>query len=123
METGNILSPGHSHSIMPPPGSPGSMGGSAFHFPGAGPPQSPPTQAQAQVFGQSLPMPSAGLQSQPPVFHQTTNPQINQQGASFNSLSAGPMNVPFQAISQVPSEFFKSLFSVQPLGLAGKNDN
>ncbi|XP_017320297.1 zinc finger CCCH domain-containing protein 6 isoform X2 [Ictalurus punctatus] len=109
METGNMMSPGHSQSILAPPGSPGSMGGPALHFPGSGLPQSPPTQAPPQGFGQGIPMPPTGLQGLPPVFHQNTSPQINQQGAPFTPL----------AISQMPSEFFKSLFSVQPLGLAG----
>lgn len=112
METGNMMSPGHSQSILAPPGSPGSMGGPALHFPGSGLPQSPPTQAPPQGFGQGIPMPPTGLQGLPPVFHQNTSPQINQQGAPFTPL----------AISQMPSEFFKSLFSVQPLGLAGRNE-
>lgn len=123
VETGNMLSPGHSHSILPPPGSPGSMAGPALHFPGPGLPQSPPPQAPPQGFGQGIPMSPTGLQGQPPVFHQNTNPQMNQQGAQFKSLAGGQMNAPFQTISQMPSEFFKSLFSVQPLGFAGRNEN
>ncbi|XP_060781360.1 zinc finger CCCH domain-containing protein 6 isoform X1 [Neoarius graeffei] len=118
VETGNMLSPGHSHSILPPPGSPGSMAGPALHFPGPGLPQSPPPQAPPQGFGQGIPMSPTGLQGQPPVFHQNTNPQMNQQGAQFKSLAGGQMNAPFQTMSQMPSEFFKSLFSVQPLGFA-----
>ncbi|XP_027021675.2 zinc finger CCCH domain-containing protein 6 [Tachysurus fulvidraco] len=118
METGSMMSPGHSHSILPPPGSPGSMGGPAFHFSVTGVPQSPPTQAPPQGFGQGIPMPPPGLQGQPPVFHQNTNPQMNQQGAHFKSLAGGQMNTPFQAMSRMPSEFFKNLFSVQPLALA-----
>ncbi|KAG7334319.1 hypothetical protein KOW79_002726 [Hemibagrus wyckioides] len=118
VETGGMMSPGHSHSILPPPGSPGSMGGPALHFPLPGLPQSPPTQAPPQGFGQGIPMPLPGLQGQPSVFHQNTNPQMNQQGAQFKTLAGGQMNAPFQAMSQMPSEFFKSLFSVQPLALA-----
>lgn len=116
-----MMSPSHSHSILPPPGSPGSSGGPTPHFPGPGLPQSPPPPAPPQVFGQGIPMPPTGLQGQPPVFHQNTNPHMNQQGAAFKSLADGQMNSPFQAMSQMPSEFFKSLFSIQPLGLAGKN--
>lgn len=98
------------------------MGGPALHFPLPGLPQSPPTQAPPQGFGQGIPMPLPGLQGQPSVFHQNTNPQMNQQGAQFKSLAGGQMNAPFQAMSQMPSEFFKSLFSVQPLVLAGRNE-
>lgn len=122
METGNMMSPGHSHSILPPPGSPGSLCGPALHFPGPGLPQSPPTQVPPQGFGQGNPMPTTGLQGQPLVFHQNTKPQMNQQGAPFKSLDGAQMNAPFQAMSQTPSEFFKSLFSVQPLGLIGRNE-
>lgn len=117
-----MMSPGHSHSILPPPGSPSSMGGPALHFPGPGPPQSPQAQSPPQSFGQGIPMPSTGMQVQPPVFHQNTNPQMNQQGAQFKSLAGGQINAPFQAMNQMPSDFFKSLFSVQPLILAGKNE-
>ncbi|KAF5900364.1 zinc finger CCCH domain-containing protein 6-like, partial [Clarias magur] len=112
METDSMMSPGHSHSILPPPESPGSMGGTALHFPGL--PQSP-TQAPAQGYGQSILMPATGLQGQPSVFHQNKNPQTNQQVAPFKA--GGQTDIPFQAMSQMPSEFFKSLFSVQPVGL------
>lgn len=121
VETGTMMSPSHSHSLLPPPGSPGSIGGPVPHFPGPGLPQSPPPQAPPQGFGQG-PMPATGLQGPPPVFHQNPNPHMNQHGAPFKSLAEGQMNSPFQAMSQMPSEFFKSLFSVQPLGLAGKNE-
>ncbi|XP_053358380.1 zinc finger CCCH domain-containing protein 6 isoform X1 [Clarias gariepinus] len=111
METESMMSPGHSHSILPPE-SPGSMGGCALHFPGL--PQSP-TQALPQGYGQCILMPATGLQGQPSVFHQNKNPQTNQQGALFKA--GGQTDIPFQAMSQMPSEFFKSLFSVQPVGL------
>ncbi|KAI5611536.1 zinc finger CCCH domain-containing protein 6 [Silurus asotus] len=122
-ETANMMSPGHSHSILPPPCSPGSMGGPALQFPGSGFPQSPSTQAPAHGFGQGVPVPPTGLQGQSQVFQQNTNPQINQQGAPFKSLSGGQLNAPFQAMGQMPSEFFKSLFSVQPLGLADEGQS
>ncbi|TTI76916.1 Zinc finger CCCH domain-containing protein 6 [Bagarius yarrelli] len=123
METENMVSPGHSHSLIPPPDSPRSMGGPAVPLPGQTLPQSPPTQATPPGFGQGIPMPPPGLQGQSPIFHQNTNPQMNQQGAQFKSLTGGQTNTPFQTVNQMPSEFFKSLFSVQPLALTEEDQS
>ncbi|KAI4897226.1 hypothetical protein NFI96_004597 [Prochilodus magdalenae] len=105
MQAGSMMSPGHSHQ-PPPPESPGSIGGPSLHFPGL--PQSPPAQPLPQGFGQGPPVP-------PPVstgqhFHGNMQ-QMNQQGASLQS------DMPFKAMGQMPSEFFKNLFSSQSLGL------
>ncbi|KAL6487642.1 hypothetical protein MHYP_G00042680 [Metynnis hypsauchen] len=119
-QAGNIMSPGHNNH-PPPPGSPGSMGGPSLHFPGPGLPQSPPGQPPSQVFGQGPSFPPPGLPGQ--HFHGNLqqmnhqNPQMNQQGASLQSVPDTQMNVHFKKMGQVPSEFFRNLFSSQSLGL------
>ncbi|XP_026883489.2 zinc finger CCCH domain-containing protein 6 [Electrophorus electricus] len=125
MQAGHMLSPGHSHSLPPPPGSPGSLGGPPLHYPGPGFPQSPPRQSTTQGFGQGTSLPPPGLSGQAQVFHgnlqqmnhQSPNPHMNQQGTPFQSMPDMQMNTPFQTMGQMPSEFFKNLFSSQSLGL------
>lgn len=116
MQSGNMMSPGHNPQ-HPPPASPGSMG---CPFPG----QSPPKQLPPQGFGQSSSTPSPILPGQDfqGNLQQMSfqNPQMNQQGASFQSMPEMQKNVPFQTMGQIPSEFFKNLFSSQTLGLGGK---
>ncbi|XP_037394684.1 zinc finger CCCH domain-containing protein 6 [Pygocentrus nattereri] len=120
LQAGNMMSPGHNNH-PPPTGSPGSMGGPSLHFPGPGLPQSPPGQPQSQGFGQGPSFPLPGLPGQ--HFHgnlQQMNhqdPQMNQQGASLQSVPDTQMNVPFKKMGQMPSEFFRNLFSSQSLGL------
>ncbi|XP_072533612.1 zinc finger CCCH domain-containing protein 6 isoform X3 [Salminus brasiliensis] len=120
MQAGALMSPGHNHQ-PPPPGSPGSMGVPSSHFPGPGPPQSPQRQLPPQGLGQGPPMPPPILPNQ--HFHGSLqhmdhqNQQMKPQGSSLQSVSdiQMQMNMP---LSQMPSEFFKNLFSSHSLGLA-----
>ncbi|KTF84902.1 hypothetical protein cypCar_00023280 [Cyprinus carpio] len=114
MQAGNMMSspPNASHA----PHS-GSIGSPPIPFTGPGMPQSPPGQPPPQGFGQCSPMPPPG---QPPPFHgnmqHMNRPPLNQQGAPlFQPVPDMPMNMPFQNMGQMPSEFFKNLFSSQSL--------
>ncbi|XP_066535143.1 zinc finger CCCH domain-containing protein 6 isoform X2 [Hoplias malabaricus] len=116
IQSDSMMSPGHNHQ-PPPPGSPGSTCCPSLPFPGSGLPQSPPSQG----FGQGPTMPPPVLPGQhfhgslQQINHQ--NPQMNQQGGSFQSMPDLQMqkNVPFQTVGH--SEIFRNLFSSQTLGL------
>uniref|UniRef100_A0A8C2L396 Zinc finger CCCH-type containing 6 n=1 Tax=Cyprinus carpio TaxID=7962 RepID=A0A8C2L396_CYPCA len=113
MQAGNMMSspPNASHAPHP-----GSIGSPPIPFTGPGMPQSPPGQPPPQGFGQCSPRPPLGP---PPAFHgnmqHMNRPPLNQQGASFQPVPDMPMNMPFQNMGQMPSEFFKNLFSSQSL--------
>ncbi|XP_026079215.1 zinc finger CCCH domain-containing protein 6-like isoform X2 [Carassius auratus] len=114
MQAGNMMSspPNPSHSPHP-----GSIGSPPIPFTGPGMPQSPPCPPPPQGFGQCSPRPPPG---QPPAFHgnmlHMNPPLLNQQGAPmFQPVPVMQMNMPFQNMGQMPSEFFKNLFSSQSL--------
>lgn len=114
MQAGTIMSPGHNHQ-PPPSGSPGTMGSPSTHFPVPSFPQSPQRQLPPQGYGQGPPiLPSqhchANLQNT-----DRQNLQTKAQGSSFQSDMQTQMNMP---LGQLPSEFFKNLFSSHSLGLA-----
>lgn len=109
MQAGNMMSPPPNPSHSPHPGT---MGSPPPPFTGPVIPQSPPCQPPPQGF----PMPPPG---QPPAFHGSMQhmscPPINQQGAPFPPMPDVQMNMPFPNMGQMPSEFFKNLFSSQSL--------
>ncbi|KAG1924575.1 zinc finger CCCH domain-containing protein [Pimephales promelas] len=113
MQTGNMMSspPNPSH-----PPHPGSIRSPPLPFTGPGMPQSPPGQPPPQGFGQCSPMPPPG---QPPPFHvnmqHMNHPPLNHQGAPFQPVPDMQMKMPFPNMGQMPSEFFKNLFSSQSL--------
>ncbi|XP_056106636.1 zinc finger CCCH domain-containing protein 6 isoform X1 [Rhinichthys klamathensis goyatoka] len=113
MQAGNMMSspPNPSH---PPP--PGSIRSPPLPFTGPGMPQSPPGQPPPQGFGQCSPMPPPGP---PPPFHvnmqHMNHPPLNHQGAPFQPVPDMQMKMPFPNMGQMPSEFFKNLFSSQSL--------
>lgn len=119
MQSGSMMSSPPNHSLPPPPGS---MGSPPPPFTGPGMPQSPTGQLPPQGFGQCPPMP--GHQGQPPSFHgnmqHMNRPPMNQQGAPFQPDMQ--MNMPFQNMGHMPSEFFKNLFSSQSLTQGGRSD-
>ncbi|KAA0718349.1 Zinc finger CCCH domain-containing protein 6 [Triplophysa tibetana] len=114
MQSGNMMSPPPNPSLPPPPCS---MGSPPPPFTGPGIPQSPTGQPPSQGFGQCPPMP--GHQGQPPPFHgimqHMNRPPMNQQGAPFQPRPDMQMNMRFQNMGQMPSEFFKNLFTSQSL--------
>lgn len=119
MQSGNMMSSPPNPSLPPPPGS---MGSPPLPFTGPGMPQSPTGQPPPQGFGQCPPMP--GHQGQPPSFHgnmqHMNRPPMNQQGAPFQPVPDMQMNMPFQNMGQMPSQFFKNLFSSQSLTQGGR---
>ncbi|XP_056616990.1 LOW QUALITY PROTEIN: zinc finger CCCH domain-containing protein 6 [Triplophysa dalaica] len=114
MQSGNMMSSPPNPSLPPPPCS---MGSPPPPFTGPGMPQSPTGQPPSQGFGQCPPMP--GHQGQPPPFHgimqHMNRPPMNQQGAPFQPRPDMQMNMRFQNMGQMPSEFFKNLFTSQSL--------
>lgn len=115
MQAGNMMSPPPNPSHSPHPGT---MGSPPPPFTGPVIPQSPPCQPPPQGF----PMPPPG---QPPAFHGSMQhmscPPINQQGAPFPPMPDVQMNMPFPNMGQMPSEFFKNLFSSQSLTQGGRS--
>ncbi|XP_051503784.1 zinc finger CCCH domain-containing protein 6 [Myxocyprinus asiaticus] len=113
MQTGNMMS-SPPNPPQPPPS--GAIGHPPLLFTGPGMPQSPPGQPPPQRFGQCPPMSPPG---QPPGFHgnmqHMLRPPMNQQGALFQPVPDMQMNMPFQNMGQMPSDFFKNLFSSQSL--------
>ncbi|KTG03031.1 hypothetical protein cypCar_00017507 [Cyprinus carpio] len=114
MQAGNMMSspPNPSHSPHP-----GSIGSPPLPFTGPGMPQSPPGPPPPQGFGQCSPRPPLGP---PPAFHgnmqHMNHPPLTQQGAPlFQPVPDMQMNMPFQNMGQMPSEFFRNLFSSQSL--------
>uniref|UniRef100_A0A8B9GWL7 Zinc finger CCCH-type containing 6 n=1 Tax=Astyanax mexicanus TaxID=7994 RepID=A0A8B9GWL7_ASTMX len=105
MQAGTMMSPGHNHQ-PPPPVSPGSMGSPSTHFPVPGLPQSPQIQIPPQGFGQGPPL----LPNQ--HFHG------NLQHMDHQSLQSSSFQSDIQTQMNMPSEFFKNLFSSHSLGLA-----
>lgn len=114
MQSCNMMSSPPNPSLPPPPGS---IGSPPLMFTGPGMPLSPSGQPPPHGFCQSPPMP--GHQGQPPSFHgnmqHMNHPPMNQQGVPFQFVPDTQMNMPFQNIGQMPSEFFKNLFSSQSL--------
>ncbi|XP_030628682.1 zinc finger CCCH domain-containing protein 6 [Chanos chanos] len=124
MQTGSMMPACPNTTLPPPPGSPGSIGCPCPPFPGPGMPQSPPGQPpppQGFIPGHPMPPPFPPGQRPPgfPSNRQNLSPQQNQQGAPFSAMPGMEMqmNMPFQPMGQMPSEFFKNLFSSQSLGL------
>lgn len=119
MQSGNMMSSPPNPSLPPPPCS---MGSPPPPFTGPGMPQSPTGQPPSQGFGQCPPMP--GHQGQPPPFHgimhHMNRPPMNQQGAPFQPRPDMQMNMRFQNMGQMPSEFFKNLFTSQSLTQGGR---
>ncbi len=119
MQAGNMMSspPNPSHSSHP-----GSIGSPPLPFTGPGMPQNPPGPPPPQGFGQCSLMPPPG---QPPAFHgnmqHMNRPPLNQQGAPFQPMPDMQMNMPFQNMGKMPSEFFKNLFSSQSLAQGGRS--
>ncbi len=119
MQAGNMMSspPNSSHSSHP-----GSIGSPPLPFTGPGMPQNPPGPPPPQGFGQCSLMPPPG---QPPAFHgnmqHMNRPPLNQQGAPFQPMPDMQMNMPFQNMGKMPSEFFKNLFSSQSLAQGGRS--
>ncbi|XP_051946034.1 zinc finger CCCH domain-containing protein 6-like [Xyrauchen texanus] len=113
MQTGNMMSSPPNPSQPPPSGA---IESPPLLFTGPGMLQSPPGQQPSQGFGQCPPMSPPG---QPPGFHGNmqymNRPPMNQQGAPFLPVPDMQMNIPFQNMGQMPSEFFKNLFSSQSL--------
>ncbi|XP_062851914.1 zinc finger CCCH domain-containing protein 6 isoform X2 [Trichomycterus rosablanca] len=101
-----MMSPSHSHSLVAPPGSPGSMTScSSLYLPGIF--QSPKRQAKPLGFGLSTPVSPTPLSNQPTI-HQNNSPQRNQQETQVQPVSG----------MQMPSELFKNLFTIHSLGLS-----
>uniref|UniRef100_A0A9J8DJ17 Zinc finger CCCH-type containing 6 n=1 Tax=Cyprinus carpio carpio TaxID=630221 RepID=A0A9J8DJ17_CYPCA len=122
MQAGNMMSspPNPSHSPHP-----GSIGSPPLPFTGPGMPQSPPGPPPPQGFGQCSPRPPLGP---PPAFHgnmqHMNHPPLTQQGAPlFQPVPDMQMNMPFQNMGQMPSEFFRNLFSSQSLAQGGTSFN
>ncbi|KAI1894556.1 hypothetical protein AGOR_G00117000 [Albula goreensis] len=117
----NMMPPVPNGPPIPPPESPGSLGGPPLSHGGPPLPQSPPGQPPPHSFHQGPPMqpPPPG---QPPGFHGNLHanqpPQQNQQGPPFPPIADMPMqqNMQYPAIPQNPAEFFGGYYSNQAMG-------
>ncbi|XP_036402891.1 zinc finger CCCH domain-containing protein 6 isoform X2 [Megalops cyprinoides] len=124
MQSTNMMSPGSNGPPVPPPGSPGSMGGPPLPHGGPPLPQSPPGQPPQHGFHQGTPMhpPPPG---QPPAFHMNLHgnrpPQPNQQGPPFAPAPdlQTQQNMSYQAMQQNTAEFFSDYYGNQAVGPGG----